>query len=406
MPRSEDPPSGGTDGSVRTTTLVPMNTTTIPRRTTGAAAIASAVLLIQSLVWLLLPDLNPYIDPHLAELRAVLPLSAHSWMLAVLGLVGTIGAGIAALRPENTAAARVVGILAPIVTLGLFAATAGMSGLSFAGYLVAMALPLVAIATGIVAAVRAPRARLPLALAVIIAVVVVVVFRDLIASVFVNNITAFGLKAWTMWALTLTLTTIAGWLVLTLRTVRSARWAAVVTAWLVRHRRPITVLAAIGPLPYALLRLTWLTPWPLGMPDNAGAPITAWGFMLSLGAWMGVVLTLGLILPWGERLPAWMPRVGGRPVPPAAAVVPGSIVAGLLCLAAIPWTIGFAQNPAGGFALYFFVLPIGYWGVMLALAVWAYAGHRAGTGTVPHPDGPVGPGAASPAATTADTMVR
>lgn len=376
-----------------------MNLTVVPRRTAVAAAIASAVLLVQSLLWLLLPGLNPYVDHNLSALRAVLPLPVHSWLLAVLGLTGTLGAGIAALRPDNAAAARVANIVAPIVAVGLFVATASMSGLSFVGYLVGMALPAVAIVTGIVAAVRAPRARLPLALAVIVAVAVIVVFRDLIVGAFGNNVAAFGEKAGTMWALALTLGTIALWLVLTVHAVRGAGWVAVVTPWLVRHRRPITVLAAIGPLPYALLRLTWLTPWPVGMPGDAGDVITAWGLMLSLGAWMGFILTIGLIRPWGERFPRWMPGIGGRSVPPAAAIVPGSIVAGLLCLAAVPWTISFVQDPTGGLGLYFFVLPVGYWGVMLALAVWAYAGHRAA-------DPAVGPAVGTTARASVDTMGR
>src|SRR5699024_5414083 len=183
---------------------------------------------------------------------------------------GTLGAGIAALRPDNGAAARVANVIAPIVTVGLFAVTASMSGLSFAGYLVGMALPVAAIVTGIGAAVRAPRARIPLGVAVVVAIVVVVVFRDLIVGAFRGNIVDLGEKAWTLWALTLTLGTTALWLVLTVRAVRGASWVAAVTSWLVRHRRPITVLAAIGPLPYALLRLTWLTPWPIGMPGDAG----------------------------------------------------------------------------------------------------------------------------------------
>lgn len=350
---------------------------TTGRRVTGAAALASAVLLVQSLIWLLVPDLNPYRDVNLSVLRSVLPLRAHVLLLAVAGLLGTVCAGIAALRPDNRSAQRTVRVVAPVIVVTLFAATTSMSALAFAGYVVAMALPVVAIVTGVVAAIRAPRARLPLAVGVVVGLAVIVVFRDLILSAFARNIVAFGEQRWTMWALTITVITIGLWVALTAAAVRGARWTAPVTAWLVRHRRPITVLAALGPLPYALLRLTWLTPWPIGFPADADAAVTAWGFMLSLGAWMGVVLALGLIMPWGERFPRWMPGIGGRSVPPAAAIVPGSIVAGLLALAAVPWTVGFVADPTGWFAVYFFVLPVGYWAVMLALAVWAYAGHRA-----------------------------
>src|SRR5699024_10025201 len=81
-----------------------MNTTAVPHRTTVAAAIASAALLVQAMIWLLSPGLNPYVDDNLSALRAVMPLTWHSWLLAVLGLAGTLGAGIAALRPDNGAA--------------------------------------------------------------------------------------------------------------------------------------------------------------------------------------------------------------------------------------------------------------------------------------------------------------
>lgn len=354
-----------------------MNTTPLPRRTTRAAALASAALLLQCLVWLVLPDLNPYIDPHLAQIRTVLPLTAHTGLLAVLALAGTVCAGIAALRPEHTGAGQVVARAAPVLTLGLFAATASMHGLSLAGYVVAMTLPFAAIAAGIVAAVRVPRSRWPLGIALAVGIGVIVVFRDLIRTAFADNLTAFAEQGTPIWAMLLSFTTLALWVALTVRGLHDAPWATRATAWLVRHRRLVTVLAALGPLPYPLARLTWLTPWPIGLPEGATEAITAWGVMLSLGAWMGAILTLGLILPWGERLPRWLPRIGGRPVPPAAAIVPGSIVAGLLCLAAVPWTISFLQAPTGTFAPYFFLLPMGYWGVLLALAVWAYAGYRA-----------------------------
>ncbi|WP_277051465.1 hypothetical protein [Ruania albidiflava] len=381
-----------------------MNTTPLPRRTTRAAGLVSAALLLQCLVWLVLPDLNPYIDPHLAELRAVLPLPAHAGLLAVLALAGTVSAGVAALRPADTGAHRAARAVAPVVVLGLFGATASMQGLSLAGYVVAMVLPLAAIGVGVVAAVRSPRSRWPLALALAVGIGAIVVFRDLIRTAFAANLSVFAEKAAPIWAMLLTYTALALWVALSVRILRDAPWTTRATAWLVAHRRLVTVLAALGPLPYPLARLTWLTPWPIGLPEGATDAITAWGLMLSLGAWMGAILTLGLILPWGERLPRWLPRVGGRPVPPAAAIVPGSIVAGLVCLAAVPWTITFIQDPTGPLAPYFFLLPLGYWGPMLALAVWAYGGYRSTGGQATTGPDRTGHGVAP--SDPADTMVR
>src|SRR5690606_5586783 len=79
----------------------------------------------------------------------------------------------------------------------------------------------------------------------------------------------------------------------------------------------------------ALVRLAWLTPWPqLGFDVDLSTRV--WGLTLSSGAWLGVVLTLGLIRPWGEVFPRWVPGLAGRRVPVAAAAVPGGLVAVML----------------------------------------------------------------------------
>jgi hypothetical protein len=151
-------------------------------------------------------------------------------------------------------------------------------------------------------------------------------------------------------------------------------------AWLVRHRRALTILAALGPIPYAVARLSWLTPWPLFGPVAEDLPpdMLATGLMLGSGATAASTLTLGLILPWGRTFPKWMPRIGGRSVPVAAAVVPGSIAAAVLCISAAPMLVtivGNADAPVDSL-LVNLVLPLWFWGPMLALAVWAYAAWR------------------------------
>ena len=51
--------------------------------------------------------------------------------------------------------------------------------------------------------------------------------------------------------------------------------------------------------------------------------------------------------PWGETFPRWFPVLAGRPVPVAAAVVPGGLVAGLVTAAAVPM-LRLALLPAAG----------------------------------------------------------
>lgn len=154
-----------------------------------------------------------------------------------------------------------------------------------------------------------------------------------------------------------------------------------VEAWVIRHRRPLTLLAACGPLPYALLRLTWLTPWPLlgGTMAEADVATRVWGLTLSAGAWLGVILTLGLIRPWGEVFPRWFPGVGGRPVPLAVVAVPGFTIAALLIFAAVPMVLSASINGPSIMLASALVFPCWLWGPALALAVWGYLGHRRST---------------------------
>jgi hypothetical protein len=162
------------------------------------------------------------------------------------------------------------------------------------------------------------------------------------------------------------------------------------TAWVLRHRTALTVVAACGPLPYALARLTWLTPWPALAPDPAALDVATrvWGVVLSSGAWLGVVLTIGLLRQWGEVFPRWVPGVAGRPVPVAAAAVPGGVIAAVLTFSAVPMLhLAATTGGVGQFMLFAIVFPCWVWGPALALAVWGYVAHRRGTGAGVAPDG-------------------
>lgn len=150
------------------------------------------------------------------------------------------------------------------------------------------------------------------------------------------------------------------------------------TARVTERRLLFTLVAAACPLPYALVRLTWLTPWPLLAPEGLDLSTRLWGMLLSSGSWLGAVLTLGLVLPWGETFPRWMPVVAGRRVPIAAAAVPGGAVAALLCFAAVPMLVGVPQISPVELLIFAVAFPCWLWGPSLALAVWGYVGHRRG----------------------------
>ena len=142
---------------------------------------------------------------------------------------------------------------------------------------------------------------------------------------------------------------------------------------LARLGRGATFVAALGPVPYGLVRLTWATPWPQGL--GAGSEqileggIRVFGICLGLSALAGSWLTLGLISRWGEVWPSWLPGLRGRPVPVAAAVVPAGLVGVALCGAAVSLVVMAVRD--GGPELLLFI-PAPVWGPALVLATYAY----------------------------------
>ena len=346
--------------------------------------VASAALAGLGLVWLLAPDLNPFGNDSMASL-----LSQVSGPLAVAAV--TLALGVAGLALATTFA---LGDRAPHRALNGFGAAAlavaigltlgSMGIIAYAGYLFGLAAVAGGVFTIVVTLVRAPRLGLLLLAGVLVATS---------AAVWLGGLTLDGVVEFAI-AFTSALAADAPNLAVAAVVVVDALACAAIAitalhaapagrrfeAWLVRHRRMLTVLAALGPLPYAVARASWLTPWPLFGPEAAGIPpaMLTTGLMLGAGAVAASLLTLGLILPWGRRFPRWMPRIGARPVPTAAAVVPGSVAAAVLCVSAVPMFVTVVGRPGAvidGLVVNL-VLPLWFWGPMLALAVWAYAAWR------------------------------
>ncbi|WP_214318293.1 hypothetical protein [Nonomuraea sediminis] len=172
--------------------------------------------------------------------------------------------------------------------------------------------------------------------------------------------------------------------------IAAGTWGWTAFGDLIRHGsvgrwgRLVTVLATLGGVPYAVARLSWATPWPLGGYDPVterivlvmpgGDPATRLqGLLIGAGAVMGVVLTFGLISRWGEVFPRWMPIVRGRPVPVMLAVVPGAFVSAALCISAPGVLAGAAQTKYLLDAFLFVLLfPCPIWGPLLGAAVLSY----------------------------------
>lgn len=148
-------------------------------------------------------------------------------------------------------------------------------------------------------------------------------------------------------------------------------------------------LAALTTIPTGLWRLGLAAGFGLGWEkswlDDAAA---TWGdraylIGLSLFAETLALLTLGLVRPWGEVLPRWVPWLGGRVIQPYAAIVPASL--GALALIAIwtpaPWMLLREADPVepdGGWKLLMAAayLPLMAWGPLLAAVTWAYYRRR------------------------------
>lgn len=146
-----------------------------------------------------------------------------------------------------------------------------------------------------------------------------------------------------------------------------------------RHRVAITIVAAACALPYAVARASWLTPWPLlggGAEMFAAEPeMRLTGLLLGLAMLTGGVLTLGLILPWGERFPRLLAGIGGRAVPVAFAVLPATVVSVLFTAAGVEFAIE-GVGPAKETLLLLLTFPFWLWGPLLGLATWGYVMHR------------------------------
>lgn len=137
--------------------------------------------------------------------------------------------------------------------------------------------------------------------------------------------------------------------------------------------RWVTIAAAIGPLPYGVLRMTWLLPPGLRVaPDSVDAEpgLRLFGLLIGLAAIGGSLLTLGLIARWGEVWPRWLPVLRGRPVPSRLPVAFAGTVAVLTTISGISMIR--QEIAIGGDWLTVLVMPFLLWGPLLAAAALAY----------------------------------
>lgn len=114
--------------------------------------------------------------------------------------------------------------------------------------------------------------------------------------------------------------------------------------------------------------------------------ITPYVIALSLLTEGLALLTLGLVRPWGEVVPRWLPVLGGRRIPVLAAVVPAGLgavaVTWVTVSSAFLWSTpgnnGHPDAPHGlaGLVMTVCYAPLLAWGPLLAVVTVGYAVRR------------------------------
>ena len=102
--------------------------------------------------------------------------------------------------------------------------------------------------------------------------------------------------------------------IMTVRTTAAPRWATIAA-----HAVPLVIL------PSGLWRVGAMLEIPAFTTIPGAAADSGYMLLLTVLAECLGLLTLGLVRPWGEVVPRWVPLLGGRTVPPLAAVVPAAL---------------------------------------------------------------------------------
>ncbi|WP_141578892.1 hypothetical protein [Actinomadura sp. WMMA1423] len=336
---------------------------------------------------------------HLIEHR---PAGAMLLAASACGLAATV---FAARRRAGAASLRAAGLIALAETLFFGLVMADVTLMVGLAYTLALTSPLIVLTTVAVACARRQRIGY-LAAGAVLALAAVGVATGFLTigsvSRFARNVghsfANYDLRL--LWGIGMSAVA-AGWGFAAFRWLRQTmllRGGGRLPAWATpegarRWGRVATIAAGLCPLTYGLIRLTWLTPWPIGLMGSEDNPATRMqGAGLGIAAVGGTVLTLGLIARWGERFPRWVPMAGGRPVPPRMAVIPGGVVAAAACVAAPGFVVHGLESDGMGVGMFtaLLIFPFPIWGPLLAAAVFAYRLRRG-------PSGATGPATAAAA---------
>ncbi|MEU4212297.1 hypothetical protein AB0F13_20250 [Streptomyces sp. NPDC026206] len=144
-------------------------------------------------------------------------------------------------------------------------------------------------------------------------------------------------------------------------------------------------------LPSGLWRMAMAVGIPVGWSGQLaedwqpGLETSSYITLLTLVTEALAFLTIGLVRPWGERMPRWIPFLGGRRIPVWAAVVPavlGALAATAITLpmfsGGLPADAGGSDGPQGvaAWVMNACYVPLLLWGPLVAIVTVAYARRR------------------------------
>ncbi len=143
-------------------------------------------------------------------------------------------------------------------------------------------------------------------------------------------------------------------------------------------------------VPSGLWRLALGIGVPVGFSGELSAAldplVPGWGtaYLVALSglAEFAAFLTMGLVRPWGEVVPSWIPLIGGRTVRPLAAVVPAALGSAVLTFVGMSslfggWATELSDPDApqglAAVVMTLCYLPMLAWGPLVAAVTFAYA---------------------------------
>jgi hypothetical protein len=155
-------------------------------------------------------------------------------------------------------------------------------------------------------------------------------------------------------------------------------------------------VAALTPLPSALWRISLVFGFSGGYTEQGlvDLNIAGWGWIylvaLSVITELAALLSLGLVQPWGEVAPRWIPLLGGRSIPKTPVIIAASAGAIVLMVLWTPllfwWSIPHPDMTTMGMNVVgILYLPLVIWGPLLAALTVSYSMRRRAAGSQDRP---------------------